>query len=75
MTRTIGAVLLVLGALLLGFSLFSGGISFTTKEKVLDAGPLEITRDKKTSVPILPWVGVGVIVAGGIALAAGRRSA
>jgi hypothetical protein len=75
MTRTIGGVLLVLGALLLVLSLFQDRISITTKEKVLDAGPVEITRDKKTSLPIVPWVGVGAMVAGGIALASGRRSA
>ena len=59
----IGLVLIVLGILGLAY----GGIQFTTKEKVVDAGPIQISADKTHSLPIAPIVG-GLLLAGGIVL-------
>lgn len=63
MTKTIGVVLIVLGLVGLAW----GGMSFTTKEKVVDLGPIEATRDKTHSLPIPPIAGAVALV-GGIAL-------
>jgi hypothetical protein len=69
MSKTIGFVLIVLG--LIGIAW--GGFTFTTKEKVVDLGPIEATRDKKHTVPLPPIAGVVALV-GGIALvAAGKK--
>lgn len=66
-----GAVLIVLG--IAGFA--AGGISFTTKEKAVDLGPIEITTEKKHDLPI-PQIAAGIAVAAGIALVvAGSRKA
>jgi hypothetical protein len=65
MSKTIGFVLIVLG--LIGIAW--GGFTFTTKEKVVDLGPIEATRDKKHTVPLPPIAGVVALV-GGIALVA-----
>lgn len=58
-----GVVLVVLGILALVFKAFS----FTHKEKVVDMGPVQVTADKKESIPVAPVVGAIAIV-GGIAL-------
>jgi hypothetical protein len=68
MSKTIGFVLIVLG--LIGIAW--GGFTFTTKEKVVDLGPIEATRDKKHTVPLPPIAGVVALV-GGIALVASGK--
>lgn len=45
------------------------GFNFITKEKVVDAGPIEINKEKNHPVQWSPIVGV-VLVVGGIALIA-----
>jgi len=56
-------VLIVLGAISLAY----GGISYTTREKVLDIGPIEATAERHKTVPLPPVIG-GVAVIAGIAL-------
>jgi hypothetical protein len=58
--RAIALALIVVGVI----GLLWGGLSWTQKETVVDAGPIEITRDDRETLPIPP-------VAGGIALAIG----
>lgn len=41
------------------------GFSFFTKEKVVDIGAIEITRDKKHNVMWSPLAGLAVMVVGG----------
>jgi hypothetical protein len=69
----IGAIILiVIGVLSLGYQ----GFTYTTRERVIDAGPLKVDVDKEHHVPIAPIVG-GVALAGGVALLliGGRKSA
>jgi len=67
----IGAfVLVVLGALGLAY----GKFTYTKETHQTKVGPLEFTVKDKESVTIPPWLGVGVIVLGGvILLVSGRR--
>jgi uncharacterized membrane protein YidH (DUF202 family) len=58
--KPLGIVLVVLGIL----ALIYGGVSWTRRDTVVEAGPIKITADKKESLPISP-------IAGGIMLAAG----
>jgi hypothetical protein len=60
MYKTIGVILIVLGMAGLAW----GGFTYTTREKVIDIGPIHATRDETHSVPLPP-------IAGGLALAAG----
>jgi len=53
-------VLIVLGIVALAW----GGISWTQKETIVDAGPLEIQAEDRETIPLPP-------VLGGLALAAG----
>ncbi|MDO6430534.1 hypothetical protein Q4E93_08050 [Flavitalea sp. BT771] len=63
MKRTLGAVLLVLGAVMLIWT----GFSYTRKEKVVDAGPIQISADKKKTVNWPPYAG-GILAVAGIVL-------
>lgn len=66
--RALGVILVVLGLLGLAY----GGITWTEKETVVDAGPIEITRDKHERVAIPPIAG-GLLVVAGVALLVVRR--
>ena len=61
--KWLGGVLVALGLV----AVLYGGVSWTHKDKVVDAGPIEITADKKESIPISPIAG-GVMLVAGIAL-------
>ena len=68
--KIIGICLIVGGVLALAF----GGFSYTTRERVVDLGPLKVDADKEHSLPVAPIVGVAALV-GGIALVmAGAKS-
>jgi hypothetical protein len=67
--RIVGIILVVLGALGLGYQ----GFTYVTKEKVVDAGPVQVTRDKENSVWIPPVVGGIALVSGLLLIATGRR--
>lgn len=62
--KILGAVLVVVGLL----ALLYGGVSWTRKDTVVDAGPIEITADKKESIPISPIAGGLMLVAGVVLL-------
>jgi hypothetical protein len=58
--RAIAIVLIVLGVLGLAY----GGLSWTRRDTVVDAGPIEITADKRESLPIPPIAGGALLVVG-----------
>jgi hypothetical protein len=58
-----GIILIVLGALALAYH----GIRYTTREKLIDIGPLKVTAAEKKTLPLPPVVG-GVAIVAGIAL-------
>jgi len=59
----VGIALIILGVLALAYQ----GITYTTREKVIDLGPLQASVDKKKSIPLPPIVGA-VALAGGVVL-------
>ena len=61
--KLIGVVLIVFGIV----ALVLGGITYTTREKVLDIGPITATQEKHKTIPLSPIVGIASL-AGGIAL-------
>ena len=69
MAKTIGIILVIVGAVMLVWT----GFSFTKKEKVVDIGSLEITADKKEQVNWPPYVGGVILVAGIVLLIVPRR--
>lgn len=69
--KLLGGILLALGILALAYQ----GFTYTQKEKVVDLGPVEITREQTKRVPLPPIIGVVAIVAGGLLLYKGGGKA
>lgn len=62
------ATILGMALILLGLVAFAyQGITYTTREKVIDLGPLQATVDTKKTLPLPPLVG-GLALASGIVL-------
>ncbi len=57
----IGIILIVIGIVALGYQ----GITYTTREKVVNIGPIHMTADKTKTLPLPPIVG-GIALVGGI---------
>ena len=53
MVKVIGIVLIVLGVVGLAY----GGLSWTRRDTIVNAGPIEITADKTERVPLPPIAG------------------
>jgi hypothetical protein len=69
--RIAGAIILIIGILMTVYT----GFTYVTKEKVVDLGKLQITRDDEHTVNWQPYVGIGTMVVGaGILIFAGKKS-
>jgi hypothetical protein len=65
----IGIILIVFGIVALAYQ----GITYTTREKVLDIGPIEATAEKEKTIPLSPVVGGLALASGVILVAAAAR--
>ena len=64
-----GIVLIVLGVAALAYQ----GITYPTRETVLDIGPLTATADRQRTIPLPPLVGAAVVAGGVVLLIVGSR--
>jgi hypothetical protein len=62
-TVLIGIVLIVLGVVALAYQ----GITYTSREKIIDIGPIQATTKTEKTIPLPPILG-GLALASGIAL-------
>ena len=62
-TVLLGIALIVLGIVAFAYQ----GITYTSREKVIDIGPLQASVDTKKTIPLSPLLG-GLVLAGGIVL-------
>lgn len=67
----VGIVLILIGIVALAY----GGFSFTKREKVIDAGPIQVSADRQHSVPFPPILGGLCLVGGVVLVLAGNRRA
>ena len=65
MNRTIGIVLIIAGIITLIWT----GFTYTKKEKIVDAGPLQISVNRQKTVNWPPYLG-GILLIGGIVIIA-----
>jgi len=65
-----GIVLIVLGIAALAYQ----GITYTSRETVIDIGPLTATADRERTFPLPPVVGGAAVLAGVALLVVGARS-
>jgi uncharacterized membrane protein len=68
MGRSLGVIFIVLGLILLVWT----GFTYTQKEKIIDAGPIQVSADKEKSVNWPPYVG-GIVLVAGIVIFLGSR--
>ena len=69
MNKTLGIILIALGL----FGLAWGGFTYTTREKIVDIGPIHASRDEKHNVPLPPIAGAVAIIGGVVLLVARRK--
>jgi hypothetical protein len=65
----IGVLLIVLGLAALVYQ----GITYTSRETVIDIGPLHATADRQKTLPLPPVLGVVAVAGGVVLLLAGVR--
>ena len=69
MNKALGVILIVLGVVGLAW----GGFAYTTREKVVDIGPIHATRDETHNVPLPPIAGAVLLVGGIVLLVAHKK--
>jgi hypothetical protein len=67
--KLIGSILIVVGIAAFAYQ----GISYTTREKVVDLGPIQMTAEKTKTIPLPPIVGAVALVGGIVLLVTGSR--
>ena len=70
MQKIIGIFLLIIGAVMVIWT----GFNYTKKEKVVDAGPIQISAEKQKSVNWPPYAGGILAVCGIIVLVTGKKN-
>ena len=70
MGKTVGIILIVLGVVLLIWT----GFTYTKKEKVIDAGPIQVSADREKSVNWPPYAGGIVLIAGVVIFIASKKN-
>ena len=62
--KGLGIALIVIGLI----GVIYGGISWTTRDTIVDAGPIEITKNETERIPLPPIAGALCLVAGTLLL-------
>ena len=65
----IGIVLIAIGIVAFAYQ----GITYTTREKVVEIGPVEVTAEKTKTLPLPPILGAVALVGGIILLIVDRK--
>ncbi len=65
-----GVVLILVGAIALGYQ----GITYTTREKVIQIGPIEAIKKTEKTIPLPPILGGLVLGAGIVFVILGARN-
>jgi nitrate reductase gamma subunit len=69
MNKTIGVILIVIGLV----GLLYGGFSYTKRDKILDIGPIQATKEETKTIPLPPIAGAVALI-GGVLLLARRQA-
>jgi uncharacterized membrane protein YidH (DUF202 family) len=67
----VGIILIAIGIIALAY----GGFSYTKREKVIDAGPLQVSADREKTIPFPPILGALCLVGGVVLVLAGNKKA
>lgn len=69
MNKSVGLILIVLGAVLLIWT----GFTYTKKEKLVDLGPIQVSADRQKTVNWPPYAGGIVLLAGIVILVSSKK--
>ena len=64
--RIVGIILIIIGIVALAYQ----GITYTSRETILEVGPIKASADKEKRIPLPPILG-GIALVGGVALLLG----
>jgi len=70
MGRTIGLIGMILGIVLLIWT----GFTYTKKEKIIDAGPIQVSADREKTVNWPPYAGGIVLVVGAVLFLSSKKN-
>jgi hypothetical protein len=65
----LGIALIILGLV----ALASQGLTYTTRKKVIDIGPLQATKEDRHTIPLPPILGALALVGGIVVIVFDRR--
>ena len=68
-TTIVGIILIIIGIVALAYQ----GITYTTKDKVVDLGPLKVEAKREKTIPLPPIVGVAALIGGVVLVAVSAR--
>lgn len=66
----IAIALIAIGIVALAYQ----GITYTTREKVIDLGSIQVTTEEKKTLPLPPIVGAVALVGGIVLLVMGKKN-
>ena len=69
MSKSLSLVLLILGIALLIWT----GFSYTKRENLIDAGPIQVSVGQERTIDWPPFLGVALVVAGAAGYARAKR--
>jgi hypothetical protein len=70
-TTIVAIILIAIGIIAFAYQ----GITYTSREKVVNMGPIQMTADTTKTIPLPPIVGAIALVGGIVLLVAGSRKA
>jgi uncharacterized membrane protein HdeD (DUF308 family) len=65
----VGVILIILGIVALAYQ----GITYTTKDKVVDLGPLKVEAQREKTIPLPPVLGAAALIGGIVLVAVSAR--
>ncbi len=65
----LGIILIVVGLVAFAYQ----GITYTTREKVVDLGPMHMTAERTRTIPLPPIVGAIALIGGIVLLVTGSK--
>ena len=65
-----GVILMAVGVLSLGYY----GVNYTSREKIIDAGPIQVSADTQKTVSIPPAIGAVLLAVGAVLVFSNRKS-
>ena len=68
--NTIGLIIFIAGLI---FTLYTG-LDFITKEKIIEIGSFQLTKNKEHTANWSPLIGIGTMVIGGVIFISGNKN-